>query len=576
MIMSRLLLILALVTQAAAPLVRGQMVIRGSFAVNEPIPDAAELLNVQTIGIEGATLVEAQVFLNIAGRSSGGFNGDIYAALSHDTGYSVLLNRTGKLTPGGVGYGDDGFNVVLADSASSDIHNYRYVLSGSHSTPVEGALTGTWQPDGRNVPPDDVLDTTPRTAMLSALNGLSVGGEWRLLLDDNSAGGTSQLVAWGLSIQTAATPAGPQHFAGYEFEFLAEHQVLNDALALTGQNTLVGPCGATFAGIVSGTGGLVHSGSGELVLLGANTFTGGLRVNSGVLSVGHDNALGGGELILNGGTLRPYGGARQFNNPVSVLAASTIDTPYDLSLSGVISGSGALAKTGAGQLAISGEHPAYTGCVQVGAGKLFLTGSMPAASFLVTSGGMLAGQGRAGAVTIGSGGILSPGASPGEIRLGDTLWAGGGTYLWQINDAMGTAGASPGWDLASILGTLTITADANNRFCISLVTLTLPSPPDTAGSASGFDPARRYVWRIATATSGISGFAPAWFSIDPAGFANPLGGGAFSLQQSGNDLQLVFIPVPELGVAPLASVLGLLGFALWRRRRLLFAACQRR
>ncbi len=81
---------------------------------------------------------------------SGEFNGDLYAYLRHDSGFSVLLNRAGRTEGDPAGYSDSGFTITLSDSAlNGDIHNYRAVLTPAAGSP----LTGAWQPDGRNVDP---------------------------------------------------------------------------------------------------------------------------------------------------------------------------------------------------------------------------------------------------------------------------------------------------------------------------------------------------------------------------------------------------------------------------------------
>ncbi|HEY2951969.1 MAG TPA: MBG domain-containing protein, partial [Verrucomicrobiae bacterium] len=71
-----------------------------------------------------------------------------------------------------------------------------------------------WQPDGRNVDPDVVLDTSTRSTSLSAFNGQDANGEWRLFLADLESGGTNTLSGWELEITGAvrssvtwATPA---------------------------------------------------------------------------------------------------------------------------------------------------------------------------------------------------------------------------------------------------------------------------------------------------------------------------------------------------------------------------------
>ena len=148
-----------------------------------------------------ATLVNISVNLNI----TGGYNGDLYAYLLLNNGSApatevVLLNRIGNSTANPFGSQDPGLDVTFSDSAFSDIH----------LTPNTGSmLTGTFQVDGRQVNPQLVLDTSPRTTFLSSFNGLSPDGTWTLYVADMAGGDgtdTSTLVSWGMDISVVPEP----------------------------------------------------------------------------------------------------------------------------------------------------------------------------------------------------------------------------------------------------------------------------------------------------------------------------------------------------------------------------------
>ncbi len=162
--------------------------------INAPIPDGALTgwSDTRTVDIPAVGVVSnLQVTLTI----SGGFNGDLYASLTHESGYAVLLNRTGRTAADGAGYSDSGFTVTFGLGALNDIHLYQGV------TGAVSPLTGLWGPDGREVHPLSVLDTDPRTALLNSFVGSSPNGSWTLFLADVDGGGApATLVNWGLII----------------------------------------------------------------------------------------------------------------------------------------------------------------------------------------------------------------------------------------------------------------------------------------------------------------------------------------------------------------------------------------
>ena len=131
----------------------------------------------------------------------------------------------------------------------------------------------------------------------------------------------------------------------------------------------------TFAGVISGTGGLTKQGGGKLTLSGANTYTGATTLNTGVLSVTGSlsdstaftgaagstyamyaadeiGSIAGGGSIANGGYGLTVGGDNS-------------STTY----SGVISGTGSLTKKGTGTLTLTGVNT-YTGGTTIEGGSV--------------------------------------------------------------------------------------------------------------------------------------------------------------------------------------------------------------
>ena len=59
----------------------------------------------------------------------------------------------------------------------------------------------------------------------------------------------------------------------------------------------------TFKAIISGSGNLAQNGSGTTILGGTNTYSGGTTINNGTLIVNNSQALGLGNVVVNGGVL---------------------------------------------------------------------------------------------------------------------------------------------------------------------------------------------------------------------------------------------------------------------------------
>lgn len=166
------------------------------WTVNSTIPDnnPTGLADTRTItgsAITGITSVEVRLEI------SGGWNGDLYAFLQHDSGFSILLNRPGKSLLDVIGSGSSGFDITLSDDAITDIHEIG----------PSGYISGAFQPDARNVDPFDVLDTDSRTSFLSSFQGLDANGSWTLFVADNAAGDVGTLVSWGMTITGVPEPS---------------------------------------------------------------------------------------------------------------------------------------------------------------------------------------------------------------------------------------------------------------------------------------------------------------------------------------------------------------------------------
>ena len=181
---------------------------------------------------------------------------------------------------------------------------------------------------------------------LSAASFAVSGGTIRTVLT-----GTGALTKTGTSIATltgANTFSGGTTISGGTLvvnSFGLVGSVTNNATLEFSQDS-----NGTFAGTISGTGQLVKSGTGRIGLTGTNVYTGGTTINAGTLAVTTSSLPGA---VVNNATL-------QFNQD----GRGTFK--------GVISGTGAVLKTGLGAAGLTGVNT-YTGGTTVDAGTLVVT-----------------------------------------------------------------------------------------------------------------------------------------------------------------------------------------------------------
>lgn len=147
--------------------------------------------------------------------------------------------------------------------------------------------------------------------------------------------------SWGL-INLPRAYAGPTYF----YDDFTVNQNPSEKLDLAGFGTI-----DEWREDIAGTGGLIKNGNGTLILTGNNTFSGGIKLNQGVLQVG------------NGGITGAVVG------DVSNNSALIFNRRDDLVFDGNISGLGALIKDGAGGLTLSGSN-SYSSGTTINEGSL--------------------------------------------------------------------------------------------------------------------------------------------------------------------------------------------------------------
>ncbi len=128
---------------------------------------------------------------------------------------------------------------------------------------------------------------------------------------------------------------------------------------------------------ISGAGKVVKEGTGELTLVGNNTYEGGTTINAGTLAVNADSKLGAvtGPLTFNGGTLKfltGFDGIKASRNITLNSKGGTIDTNgISSTISQIMHGAGGLTKAGTGTLTLTGINT-YTGLTTLNGGDLVL------------------------------------------------------------------------------------------------------------------------------------------------------------------------------------------------------------
>ncbi|EEO0106305.1 fibronectin-binding autotransporter adhesin ShdA [Salmonella enterica subsp. enterica serovar Agona] len=170
---------------------------------------------------------------------------------------------------------------------------------------------------------------------------------------------------------------------------------------------------------VTGGGQIVKSGSDELIVTGANDYSGGTTITGGTLTADHADSLGSGD-IDNSGVLQVGEGE----------------------LKNTLFGSGSLVKTGTGELTLNGDND-YSGGTTIDDGVLIAASVNALGSGDIDNSGVLqVGEGELKNTLFGSGSLVKTGT--GELTLsGDNTYSGGttisdGTLIADHADSLGT------------------------------------------------------------------------------------------------------------------------------------------
>ena len=237
--------------------------------------------------------------------------------------------------------------------------------------------------------------------------------------------------------------------------------VNNGTLAFNRSNTAVQ--GTDLPTVITGSGNLVQTGAGSLILNGSNNYMGTTFINNGVLTASNAYAMGSvGNITFGGGALQ-YTGTTAGIDWTPRIKNSTGSVSLDtngqnITLAGNIdsSNTGGIAKSGNGSLTLTGSI-GCTGTTTVTGGTLTFSGAA-----LPTSAWNIAGAGAVldlSALTSGTLAPISLAGTSGTLSLGANRLVMGSDGL---NATFGASISGSGGFTKSGAGTLTLTAP--NRF----------------------------------------------------------------------------------------------------------------
>ncbi|EHW6492258.1 fibronectin-binding autotransporter adhesin ShdA [Salmonella enterica] len=257
------------------------------------------------------------------------------------------------------------------------------------------------------------LGTGDATITESATLALSQG-----TLDNNVTGGgqivktgNDELIVTGDNTYSGGTTITGGTLTADYADSLGTGVIANSGVLQVGEGEL--------ENTLSGSGSLVKTGTGELTLSGDNSYSGDTTITGGTLTADHADSLGTG-VIANSGVLQVGEGE----------------------LENTLSGSGALVKTGTGELTLSGDNT-YSGGTTITGGTLTADHADSLGTGVIANSGVLqVGEGELENTLSGSGSLVKTGT--GELTLsGDNTYSGGttitgGTLTADHADSLGT------------------------------------------------------------------------------------------------------------------------------------------
>jgi fibronectin-binding autotransporter adhesin len=262
----------------------------------------------------------------------------------------------------------------------------------------------------------------------------------------------------------------PNHLLGAQSTTFEVANVTGDAAAdLTVSASL-----ANGSGDYPGTGSLVKTGAGRMILSGANTYSGSTTVTAGTLELSGSLVSAEGLTISSGATFAVTGAGQlgaqgSYSGEITNAGTVIFSGSATQTLTSPITGEGGLTKSGSGVLHL-GYHN-YTGPTLVSGGTLRVDGELnPESSITVTQGGALGGLGiAAGDVEITGGTVLGGNPNGYTFTVGSLRFPTTGSIQIAFLDQYTL------WPAIEVRDGLVASGGANS------ITVNLPTGPLAAG-----------------------------------------------------------------------------------------------
>jgi fibronectin-binding autotransporter adhesin len=459
----------------AGTLSLGTTTLSGSLAVNGgSVTSSGTLTLGTTSGITsngGGTISGGSLTLATAGNSVDVSSGSLLTISSTVTGGTLTKTSAGTLALSASNVYSNlilsagSINLTSASATLSgslavnagqlNIGTLAILSSGSITSSASASIAGGSLQLATNGSSVDVSSASTLTISSTVTGGtLTKTGAGKLSLSEATvaqdlviSGGSVALTANSVALSgslkvnsgTLALTGTGSLTAGKTLSSAGTGVVSGGSLALTSSGLTVDVSGNSLlvSSVLTGSGSLTKTSAGILALTGANTFTGGVNLNSGTLSVGNASALGTGSLYAANGTsldsttsgtvanAQVYAGSIGFvgTNSLTTSGAVTLSNnatvnvvANTLTLGGNVNGgSVSLTKSGSGTLVFNGTTN-YTGGTTITGGSLVLgvSNALYTDGTLTISGGTLSiGSGISQTLdtfTLTSGSLLGSGS----------------------------------------------------------------------------------------------------------------------------------------------------------------------